>query len=172
VPTDPPAQRAAGDRGPKHLTEDWKKRNAAGPLAFELHWIPFVNERETPIVDLTTAWNDRQKVRVGTVVFPQVDPGTRDAKLAALLASELGANPGHWQEAPDDSAADLPSTRFTAARALAYRVSQQHRSALAEESYRSFFDKGEVSAALASTLIARYKEKRGTGQWMPDLGEL
>jgi len=171
VPTNPPAQ-SRGDRGPRHLTDDWRTRHAAGPLDFELCWIPFLNERETPLEDLTTAWSDAQKVRVGRVAFPQVNPGAREAKLAALLASELGANPGNWQEAPDDSRSDLPSTRFTAARALAYRASQQHRRALPEESYASFFDKGEVSEALASTLIARYKEKRAAAQWVPDLGEL
>ena len=128
---------------------------------------------ETPVADLTTAWRDSHKVRVATVAFPQVNLDARPAKLTALLASELGANPGNWQEAPDDSGdADLPSTRFTAARALAYRASQKHRGALPEESYQSFFEKGEVGDALAATLIARYKEKRAARQWVPDLGDL
>ena len=171
VPVDPPVQSSHG-RGSKQFTEDWRTRTAAGPLTFELHWIPFLNERETPLDDLTTAWRDEHQVRVGTVVFPQVKTETRESKLIALLASELGANPGNWQETTDASAAGLPSTRFTAARALAYRLSQRHRQALPEESYRSFFEKGEISDALASTLIARYKEKQAAGQWVPDLGQL
>ena len=111
-------------------------------------------------------------MRVGTVAFPQVKSEARESKLIALLASELGANPGNWQETPEASAGELPSTRFTAARFLAYRLSQQHRQALPEESYRTFFEKGEISEALAATLIARYKEKQAAGQWVPDLGQL
>ena len=105
-------------------------------------------------------------------MFPKVTAETRESKLAALLASELGANPGNWQETTDQSAGQLPSTRFTAARFLAYRLSQQHRRALPEDSYRSFFEKGEISDALAATLIARYKEKQAAGQWVPNLGPL
>ena len=92
---------SAHGRGPTQFTEDWRTRTAAGPLTFELHWIPFLNERETPLDDLTTAWRDEHQVRVGTVVFPQVKAETRESKLIALLASELGANPGNWQETPD-----------------------------------------------------------------------
>ena len=171
VPVDPPEQTSHG-RGPKQFTEDWRTRTAAGPLAFELHWIPFLNERETPLDDLTTAWRAEHQVRVGTVAFPQTKTDTRESKLIALLASELGANPGNWQETTDASAGELPSTRFTAARFLAYRLSQKHRQALPEESYRSFFGKGEISDALSATLIARYKEKQAAGQWVPDLGQL
>ncbi len=170
MPVDPPAQTGHG-RSPKQFTEDWRTRTAAGPLAFELHWIPFVSDRETPLDDLTRAWQDEQQVRVGTVVFPQTTE-SRESKLIALLASELGANPGNWQETTDPAAGKLPSTRFTAARFLAYRLSQQHRRALPDESYRSFFAKGEISDTLATTLIARYKEKQAARQWVPDLGPL
>jgi hypothetical protein len=172
IPVDQVEQDTHGSRAPKHFTADWRVRNAARPLAFELHWIPFLNEVETPVGDLTTAWRDNHKVRVATVAFPQVNPDTRESKLIALLASELGANPGNWQETPDDSDAGLPSTRFTAARALAYRASQKHRGALPDDSYQSFFEKGDVGEALAATLIARYKEKRAARQWVPDLGDL
>ena len=99
-----PAGAGAQGRGPKQFTDDWRARTAAGPLTFELHWIPFLNERETPLDDLTTAWRDQHKVRVGTVVFPQVNAETRESKLIALLASELGANPGNWQETTDAAA--------------------------------------------------------------------
>ena len=133
VPVNPPEQNAHGARGPKHLTDDWRTRNAAGALEFELHWIPFLNDRETPLGDLTAVWRDSHKVRVGTVVFPRVNADERSAKLIALLASELGANPGNWQETSDGNDAKLPGTRFGAARFLAYRASQQHRRALPEE---------------------------------------
>jgi hypothetical protein len=171
VPTDPPEQRPLG-RTARQFTDDWRTRNAAGPLAFELYWIPFLDERRTPLDDLTTAWSADHQVKVGTVAFPKTDPDSRAAKLAALLASELGANPGNWQETDDSPEGELPATRFTAARSLAYRLSQQHRGALPEDSYRSFFEKGEVSDALAATLIARYKEKQAARQWVPPLGQL
>ena len=111
-------------------------------------------------------------MRIGTVVFPQVKTETRESKLIALLASELGANQGNWQETPDAPAGALPSTRFTAARFLAYRLSQQHRQALPEDSYRSYFEKGAISETLATALIGRYKEKQAAGQWVPNLGQL
>jgi hypothetical protein len=79
-------------------------------------------------------------------------------------------NPGNWQETTDAPAGGLPSTRFTAARFLAYRLSQRHRQALPDETYASFFEKGEISEALAETLLARYREKKAAGQWVPDLG--
>lgn len=164
----------AGDveHGPARFTRDWRARQAAGPLAFDLRWIPFVDDRSTPLEDLTTPWSDRQQVPVGTVTFVTTDPDTRDAKLTALLASELGANPGNWEEVPGSAQSGLPATRFTAARQLAYRASQQTRQALPEESYASYFERGEISPALASELIRRYQEKRAAGHWVPDVGEL
>ena len=51
------------------------------------------------------------------VTFPMADPESMDAKLMALLASEMGANPGNWiQDDPSERASDLPATEFTAAR--------------------------------------------------------
>jgi hypothetical protein len=98
------------DRGPQHLTEDWRVRQSRGPLEFSLEWIPYLSERETPLDDLTTPWHDDRKVRVGTVTFPKIDPDAMETKLIALLASELGANPGNWQETPDEAQASLPAT--------------------------------------------------------------
>jgi hypothetical protein len=170
----PVAGAAAGadpSRGPKHFTEDWRTRQAAGPLAFRLEWIRFLGERETPLGDLTTAWQDSQRVAVGTVTFPKTDPGTRDARLTALLASELGANAGNWDETPDGPRPALPATRFTAARALAYRESQKNRGALPEEAYASFFTDGKISDTLANDLIGRYRAKRAAGHWVPEVGE-
>ena len=92
--------------------------------------------------------------------------------MAALLASELGANPGNWDETSEGPASALPATRFTAARQLAYRASQETRAALGEESYASFFERGEISPALAEELIRRYQQKRAAGHWVPDVGEL
>jgi len=92
--------------------------------------------------------------------------------LIALLASELGANPGNWVEADDDDGTKLPATRFIAARMLAYRASQRNRGALAEHAYASFFEHGEVGAGLAAELVNRYAAKRAAGHWVPDVGEV
>ena len=141
-------------------------------MAFELRWIPFLDEREAPLNDLTRPWAHDHEVNVGTVTFPKTDPATRDAKLVALLASELGANPGNWQETLEGPASRLPATRFTAARHLAYRASQEARHALTEEAYASFFEQGEISQALADELTRRYHQKRDAGHWVPDVGSV
>jgi hypothetical protein len=171
----PAAAVAAGSGGPRsarHFTNDWRTRQSAGPLVFELRWIPFLDERQTPLNDLTAPWAHSHEVAVGTVTFPMIDPDSLEAKLTAVLASELGANPGNWDETPEGPAPALPATRFTAARQLAYRASQTSRDALDESRYASFFERGEISADLASELIRRYQQKRAAGHWIPDVGEL
>jgi hypothetical protein len=110
-------------------------------------------------------------VVVGTVTFPKTDPTTREARLTALLASELGANAGNWDEVSDGLRAPLPGTRFTAARSLAYKESQKNRDALPEDAYAAFFTAGAVSDSLSHELIRRYQDKRAAGHWVPDLGE-
>jgi hypothetical protein len=169
--TDTPASLNPG-REPTHLTRDWQARQSAGPLDFELRWIPFRNERDTPLDDLTSGWAQDHQVTVGTVTFPRTDPDTVEAKLASILASELGANPGNWEETPGAAVSALPATRFTAARQLAYRASQQARQALPEDSYTSFFDSGEIGPELANELLRRYNAKRAAGHWVPDVGDL
>jgi hypothetical protein len=170
VPTS--AADASIPRGPRHLTEDWRALQSRGPLEFSLEWIPYLSERETPLDDLTTPWRDDHRVRVGTVTFPRIDPEAMATKLIALLASELGANPGNWQETPDGAAAELPATRFTAARFLCYRESQKSRGALPDERYAAFFERGEVAPDLARELVRRYEAKRSAGHWVPDVGDL
>ena len=121
--------------------------------------------------DLTRPWESSREVAVGTVTFPTTDFESTPARLTELLASELGANPGNWQET-DTPASSLPATRFTAARQLAYRASQEARGALAEDLYQSFFERGEISPTLASELVRRYQQKRAAGHWVPDVGEI
>jgi len=110
-------------------------------------------------------------VLVGTVTFPVADPAAMDTKLVVLLATEMGANQGNWIE--DDRggpASDLPATEYTAARFLAYRVSQQRRNALPEAQYASFFERGTIEPALATELLRRYQAKRAAGHGAPDVG--
>ncbi len=159
--------------GDRYLSIDWKRRQSNGSLDFELDWIPFLDEDETPLEKLTKEWNEQHKVNVGMVTFPALDPESTDAKLMALLASEMGANPGNWiQDDPSERASDLPATEFTAARFFAYRNSQKTRDVLPEESYRSFFGRGEIPSELAKELVRRYNQKRAAGHPVPDIGEL
>jgi hypothetical protein len=159
--------------GEKHFSTDWKKRQSNGSLDFQLDWIPFLSENETPLEKLTKEWKEQHKVNVGTVTFPMADPESMDVKLLALLASEMGANPGNWiQDDPSEPASELPATEFTAARFFAYRNSQKERDALPEESYKCFFEQGEIPPELAKELIRRYNQKRSAGHAVPEVGEV
>ena len=159
--------------GKNYLSADWRARQAAGALEFRLYWIPFLNEHVTPLRDLTREWAEQHRAPVGMVTFPAAGPDSVDAKLQALLAAEMGANQGNWIE--DDRgtpASGLPATEYTAARFLAYRVSQRLRNALSDAAYASFFDKGEIGPALAGELVRRYQQKRAAGHNVPDVGEV
>jgi hypothetical protein len=159
--------------GGKYFSEDWKLRQSEGNLSFALYWIPFLNEEQTPLNKLTKGWVESHRVEVGTVVFPKIDPDTHVAKLVAVLASEMGANPGHWMQRLDEGTQpELLATEFTAGRFLAYKKSQDERSALPESSYNEFFATGEIGPELAAELIRRYEDKRVAGHAQPDLGEL
>ena len=157
------------NRSARYFTEEWRARQQAGPIDFDLYWIPFVDAQRTSLTDLTAPWSDAAKVRVGSVRFPQVDAATRDAALVALLATEMGANPGNWIEVSEGPQPPLPATEFTAARQLAYHASQQSRGALRDEEYRSFFEKGAISETLADELIRRFQARKRAGHWTPDV---
>jgi len=159
--------------GDHYLTEDWARRHGAGPIEFRLYWIPFLDDARTPLADLTRGWKEDHRTRVATVTFPTVDPAALETKLVALLATEMGANQGNWIE--DDrggAVSDLPATEYTAARMLAYRVSQRQRKALPEAQYASFFQRGVIEPALATELLKRYRAKRAAGHGVPDVGEV
>ena len=159
--------------GRRHLSEDWKRRQSEGAIDFSVYWIPFVDEKSTPLRKLTNAWSQEHRVEVGTLTFPMIDPNSMESKLAALLASQMGANPGNWiSGAPGSDASEMPATEFTAARFVAYRHSQQGRGALAEQMYNSFFEHGEIGRELANELIRRYSEARAAGHAVPDLGDV
>lgn len=158
--------------GPRHLTIDWRERNTRGDLTFRLFWIPYLRERETPIDRLTENWAEAHRVEVGSVTFTRTDAGTREAKLFAVLASEMGANPGNWIGDRDRNSENLdgPATEFEAGRFLAYRKSQSGRSALPESLYASVFESGEIAPDLARELVRRYRSNRETEHGGPDLG--
>jgi hypothetical protein len=172
VPQTEVNQRRSLSPGANYLTEDWKMRQSAADLEFRLYWIAFRSPKETPLDELMKPWEDGHRVEVGTVVFPKVDAATREARLTALLASEMGANPGNWvAEKSEIKPPELPATEFTAGRFLAYRKSQKGRNVLPEERYESFFENGQIDHELAAELIARYNQKRAAGHYVPSLGE-
>ena len=160
--------------GEKYLTNDWRQRQSDGDLRFRLYWMPFQNEKDTPLEELTEEWDENHMFQVGEVVFPQTDPGTKEAKLTALLAAEMGANPGNWvRDKSGGDSAQCPATRFTAGRLLVYKKSQVGRDALPEEAYSSYFSgSGAIDDELAAELIRRYNEKREMGHDFFDVGEI
>ena len=111
-------------------------------------------------------------MRVGTVVFPRVNAGDPGIETRSRFSPRSSApTPATGRRPPTGQRRGFRD-EIRRRLALVYRLSQQHRRALPEENYRSFFEKGEISAELEATLIARYKEKQAAGQWVPPLGEL
>lgn len=147
--------------GERHLSEDWRARQSAGPLTFNLYWLPYIDEKVTSLTDLTAAWEERPQ-RVGTATFTQSDGDSSDAKLWAALAAEMGANPGNWVRDKTNSIAE-PGTEFTCARKIAYRKSQSGRDVLPEETYAHVFSGGEIGDTLAEELNRRRVTKRAAG---------
>jgi hypothetical protein len=151
--------------GAHYLSEDWESHCKARDIEFAMRWIPFVSEKETPLDVLTEPWLETHAVPVGSVTFPKMDPGSREGRLLALLAAQMGANPGHWVGTrPDEPRPEFPGTRFTAARQLAYALGQQQRQALPEGAYRDFFTNGGVIGPdLERELLLREEQKQPVG---------
>ena len=148
--------------GERHLSEEWKKRQLHGDVEFSLFWIPFLSEPETPAQKLTKPWKEQHKRRVGKITFPRTDFDSGEAKLWATLASEIGANPGHWVHDKENSITE-PATEFATARKIAYARSQAGRNALEQRLYQSVFETGEIPAELARELERRRQDKNRAG---------
>ena len=148
--------------GQRHLTEEWRGRQARGDIAFGLHWIAFLDEARTPTHRLTHNWEEDHKQLVGTIVFPQVDPDAEEGQLWAILASEMGANPGNWIADKQNSIQE-PATEFAVARKIAYQRSQQGRNVLPPERYQTVFRGAPISPELAAELRRRRRQKADAG---------
>lgn len=148
--------------GERRLTEDWRRRQGAGDVEFLLHWIPFLDEDQTPTDELTEPWEEGHRRLAGTVVFPRIDPDSEEARLWADLAAEMGANPGNWVRNRDNAVGE-PATEFGAARKIAYGLSQEGRNALPPDLYQEVFRTGEIDEGLARELKRRRKEKEEVG---------
>jgi hypothetical protein len=151
--------------GARHLSEDWERRSRAANVVFAVRWIPFVNEKETPLAKLSKRWSEAGAVPVGTATFIRSEAGSREERLVALLASEMGANPGHWMSGREgEPGREFPVTTFAAGRKLAYAVSQKSRGALPEAAYQEFFDTGgAIGPALEAELLRRHEQKGRSG---------
>jgi hypothetical protein len=147
--------------GAHHLTEEWRERQASGPVEFDLYWLPFIDEQATSLLLLTRAWQEHRCL-VGRATFPRSNPESDEAVLWAALAAEMGANPGNWVRDRANSIAE-PQTEFGLARQIAYRKSQEGRSALPESEYADVFSSGVISDALAAELRRRRDAKRSAG---------
>ena len=147
--------------GDHHLTEEWRARQARGPIAFNIYWIPFIDAQQTSLDELSRAWTE-QRHPVGTVTFPQCDPSREDSGLWAALAAEMGANPGNWVHDRDDTIWE-PATAMGIGRKIAYRKSQEGRDVLPEASYVRVFRTGTFDVALAEELKRRRTRKQNVG---------
>jgi hypothetical protein len=146
----------------RRFTEEWRARQTAGPIRFNLHWIPFLDEERTPTELLTRPWEEDHKQLVGTIEFPQIEVDSEESMLWGTLASEMGANPGNWI-ADAANSIPQPATEFTIARKLAYQKSQQGRDALPPDRYRSIFGCGSIGPELADELRQRRQRKVAAG---------
>jgi len=149
------------DPGQRYLSKEWRERQGRGPVEFNLHWIPFINEAETPTVELTRPWREQRHL-VGRIAFPKLDAESEEAQLWDALAAEMGANSGNWVRDRANSI-PLPGTTFGVARLFAYRKSQDGRGALPEASYAQVFQTGVIDPGLAADLRRRRLDKRRAG---------
>lgn len=150
---------ASGLSKATRLSADWRLRQAAGAIRFDMFWTPYLSEAETPAKRLARAWKEAPRL-IGQITFAATDGGA-DAQRWAILASEMGADPGNWTTG--DSAVAYPSSEFGLARMLAYRSSQAGRQALPLERYAGTFVTGSIDATLAGELDARHAAKRSAG---------
>lgn len=148
--------------GERYLSEEWKKRQQSGDIVFRLYWISYLDEKRTPTKGLTAPWDEQHKQVAGTVTFTQVDPASEEAQLWAILASEMGANPGNWIHDKGNTITEA-ATEFGAARKIAYRLSQEGRGALEPKLYTSVFDTGQIPSDLVEELKSRRDTKQKAG---------
>jgi hypothetical protein len=99
---------------------------------------------------------------VGIVVFPKTNLDSEEAKLWAILATEMGANPGNWVADKQNNIAQ-PASEFGVARKIAYQKSQEGRGALEPNFYRSVFSTGQITPELAQELQRRHDTKLKAG---------
>lgn len=147
--------------GERHLSQEWQARQAAETIAFDLHWLPYVDEAATPTADLTEPWDEKPSP-IGKLTFPRRDWQADEARLWAALAAEIGFNPGNWIRDAVDGVPE-PGTEFTCARRIAYRLGQEGRGALPPEHYAGVFRTGSISPELAAELRARRAAKHEAG---------
>ena len=147
--------------GERHLSVEWRARQARGDINFTLNWLPFIDEASTSTTELTKRWVQRP-VAIGRVTFPRTDGSDPEAAAWPMLAAELGANPGNWVADAGNTIPE-PSTEFACARKLAYRNSQAGRNALPAGAYAHVFEGKPIGAPLIAELQRRRAAKQASG---------
>jgi hypothetical protein len=147
--------------GPRHLTEEWRQRQARGPVHFNLYWLPYIDERATPMDDMTKRWEERPEP-IGRLTFPQADLSSAEARLWAALTIEMGATPANWVAGARNDDRE-PGTEFGCARKVAYRMSQAGRDVLPEALYAHVFQGADIGEPLAAELEGRRAAKAAAG---------
>jgi hypothetical protein len=161
VPAADENSRRALTPGQRHLSSEWRERQARGDIDFTLHWLPFINEPSTSTTELTKPWLQRPTA-VGQLTFPKAEAMDVHVPLWAALTAELGANAGNWVADAGNTIPE-PGTEFTCARKLAYRTSQAGRDALPEAAYAHVFNGEPIGATLAAELQRRRAAKNAAG---------
>lgn len=147
--------------GERHISAEWRQRQARGDINFTLNWLPFIDEASTSTTELTKAWVQRP-VAVAQVTFPKAAGSDAETAAWQMLAAELGANPGNWVADAGNTIAE-PSTEFACARKLAYRNSQAGRNALPQAAYAHVFEGKPIGAPLTAELQRRRAAKQASG---------
>jgi hypothetical protein len=147
--------------GARHLTEEWRQRQARGPVHFDLYWLPYIDAEATPTDDMSKRWEERPEL-IGRLAFPQADLSSDEARLWAALTAEMGATPANWAANARNDIPE-PGTEFGCARKAAYRMSQDGRDVLPEALYAHVFQGGELGEPLAAELRRRRAAKRQQG---------
>jgi len=155
-------QRPGFQPGERHLSHEWKARQEAGDVEFQLYWIAYVDEDKTPTSELTRPWDEQGKQLAGKVWFPQTDLDSAEATLWSTLALEMGANPANWIHNRENNIQE-PATQFGLARKFAYQKSHEGRGALPLEAYQSVFATGKIGGELEQELNKRRDAKAKAG---------
>jgi hypothetical protein len=144
--------------GEWHLSEERRRRQARGPVRFDLHWLPFIDERATPTRDMAERWEERPEL-IGRLTFRQGDLGSEENRLWAALTAEMGINPANWAPNTQNDIPE-PGTEFGCARKAAYRMSQEGRGTLPAAAYAHVFRGEPLGEALAAELMRRRAAKQ------------
>jgi hypothetical protein len=136
VPHAQPEPKASAGRSPDYLREEMSVRLRQGPLFYDFRVQFFVDEKSTPIEDMSVEWKeaDAPFVTLGRLNIAKQDPDSPRGQKIAEYVEGLSFDPWHAVE-------ELrPLGNMMRARNVAYRLSTQERGASPEPSRPAHFD--------------------------------